>query len=91
MGIGVDGEQSLAKDVHLGLTDGQGGGHELSVDIAGADGVEVDDGEMLYAGSHEAFSAPRPYASYAEEYDADGGETLHRLVAEEQFRAVEYG
>ena len=89
VGIGTDFEQMTAQRVDLDLAHGEGGGHELAVDIGGADAVGVDDGEVAYARAYEALGYPTANASDAEDDDAAAGDGLHHVVAHEQSRAVE--
>lgn len=49
MGGGVDVEEALFEDFDFDLADGGGGGNELAVDIACADAVGIDEGEVLNA------------------------------------------
>lgn len=76
VGIRVDVEQAFPQHLHLGLSDGLGGGHQLSVDVGYADGVAVHDGQMTDAAANQPFGTPAADSAHAEE---DHPRVLERL------------
>lgn len=77
VGVGVDVEQAVAQHIGLDLSDGRSGGHELTVDVTGTDGVEIDHREMADAGTDETFGTPAAYAADTEKDDTRAGELVH--------------
>ena len=63
----VDGQQMFAQGIHFDLSDGQGGSHELAVDVARLHFVGIDDGEVRDAGAHECLGTPTSHSSHSEE------------------------
>ena len=66
-GCWIDGQQALFECFHLDLTNGFGGGHQLSVDIGYTNSVGIDDGEIFDARANQTLCTPASYSSYAED------------------------
>ena len=79
--LGVDVEQALPQHLHLGPSDGFGGGHQLPVDVAGADHIVVDDGQLAHAAAHEPFGTPAANAADPEKDHARLLKCLENLVS----------
>ena len=88
-GFGIDFQEHFLEHVHFGPADGMDRRHPLAVDVGGGDAVGVDQGQMPDAGPDESFRAPAADTTHAEEDDADLGEALHHVGAEQQFGPVE--
>ena len=90
LGRGVDGQESILECLHLDLTYGLGGGHQLTVDVGDAHAVGIDDGELADARAHQTLGTPRTDATHAKEDDALLTDALHGLIAQQQFGTAEY-
>ena len=79
----VDGQQMFAQGIHFDLSDGQGGSHELAVDVARLHLVGIDDGEVRDAGAHECLGAPTSHSSHSEENHSLLGEQGSGVIAQQ--------
>ena len=79
----VDGQQMFAQGIHFDLSDGQGGCHELAVDVARLHFVGIDDGEVCDAGAHECLGTPTSHSSHSEENHFLLGEQGSGVIAQQ--------
>ena len=79
----VDGQQMFAQGIHFDLSDGQGGCHELAVDVARLHFVGIDDGEVRDAGAHECLGTPTSHSSHSEENHFLLGEQGSGVIAQQ--------
>ena len=79
----VDGQQMFAQGIHFDLSDGQGGSHELAVDVARLHFVSIDDGEVRDAGAHESLGTPTSHSSHSEENHFLLGEQGSGVIAQQ--------
>ena len=79
----VDGQQMFAQGIHFDLSDGQGGSHELAVDVARLYFVGIDDGEVCDAGAHECLGTPTSHSSHSEENHFLLGEQGSGVIAQQ--------
>ncbi len=79
----VDGQQMFAQGIHFDLSDGQGGCHELAVDVARLHFVSIDDGEVRDAGAHECLGTPTSHSSHPEENHFLLGEQGSGVIAQQ--------
>lgn len=81
VGLGVDGEQSLAQHLNLALPYGLCCGHELAVDVGSVDAVGVCNGKVAYARAYQPLGTPTAYATHSKEYHFQALQSLQRLLA----------
>jgi hypothetical protein len=67
--VRVDGLEALGRDLNLGLTERAGEGVELTVGVADADFVEIDQGELADSTAGEGFGGPGTDAAEADNAD----------------------
>ena len=82
--VGVDVEEAVAKEECFRLADGGAEGDELAVEVGGAHGVAVDEGETSHAGTAQLLGGIAPYSAKADNKDMGGLEPLDALLAKEQ-------
>ena len=73
----------VAQSIHFDLSDGQGGCHELAVDVARLHFVGIDDGEVRDAGAHECLGTPTSHSSHSKENHFLLGEQGSGVIAQQ--------